>query len=383
MDCSLASVCGGCSLRHLDEKEYRQRKCAVVQKALQSITRQDFVFSEPVFIKEGCRRRASFAFRRAGGGIVLGFNAYRSNEIVDLPGCPQLTPALNRGLEFFRGLLSELCRVPLTVKEGRKGRAKTVYVEKGDLWLTEADNGLDALLEFDRPLNLELREIIFERVSAAADVVRVSHRFAPDRPAETILEKGRPYIEAGGVGVFIPAGTFLQPSKEGQAALTALVLKYLGKTSGKIADLFCGVGTFSYPLAQKPGNRVLAVDASKELLEGFKNSVNRQMIANIEIVCRNLFKYPLEGAELEGLAAVVFDPPRAGAKEQAARLAALPAGKRPRKLIAVSCNPETFARDAEILQNGGYRLCEVTPVDQFVYTSHCELVALFVDEGLL
>ena len=314
---------------------------------------------------------------------MLGFNAYRSNEIVDLPGCPQLTPALNRGLEFFRGLLSELCRVPLTVKEGRKGRAKTVYVEKGDLWLTEADNGLDAVLEFDRPLNLELREIIFERVSAAADVVRVSHRFAPDRPAETILEKGRPYIEAGGVGVFIPAGTFLQPSKEGQAALTALVLKYLGKTSGKIADLFCGVGTFSYPLAQKPGNRVLAVDASKELLEGFKNSVNRQMIANIEIVCRNLFKYPLEGAELEGLAAVVFDPPRAGAKEQAARLAALPAGKRPRKLIAVSCNPETFARDAEILQNGGYRLCEVTPVDQFVYTSHCELVALFVDEGLL
>ena len=183
MDCSLASVCGGCSLRHLDEKEYRQRKCAVVQKALQSITRQDFVFSEPVFIKEGCRRRASFAFRRAGGGIVLGFNAYRSNEIVDLPGCPQLTPALNRGLEFFRGLLSELCRVPLTVKEGRKGRAKTVYVEKGDLWLTEADNGLDAVLEFDRPLNLELREIIFERVSAAADVIRVSHRFAPDRPA--------------------------------------------------------------------------------------------------------------------------------------------------------------------------------------------------------
>lgn len=128
--------------------------------------------------------------------------------------------------------------MPLTVKEGRKGRAKTVYVEKGDLWLTEADNGLDAVLEFDRPLNLELREIIFERVSAAADVVRVSHRFAPDRPAETILEKGRPYIEAGGVGVFIPAGTFLQPSKEGQAALTALVLKYLGKTSGKIADLF-------------------------------------------------------------------------------------------------------------------------------------------------
>lgn len=147
-------------------------------------------------------------------------------------------------------------------------------------------------------------------------------------------KRGVRILKPAASAFLFPPGLSCSPRKKGQAALTALVLKYLGETSGKIADLFCGVGTFSYPLAQKPGNRVLAVDASKELLEGFKNSVNRQMIANIEIVCRNLFKYPLEGAELEGLAAVVFDPPRAGAKEQAARLAALPAGKRPRKLIA-------------------------------------------------
>lgn len=383
MDCSLASVCGGCSLRHLNTEEYRQYKCALVQKALQSITRQNFNFSEPVFVPEGCRRRASFAFRRAKGGIVLGFNAHRSNEIVSLNACPQLTPGLNRGLVFFQSLLSELCRVPLTVKEGKKGKAKTVYIEKGDLWLTEADNGLDAVLEFDLPLNLELREIISERVGAANDIVRVSHRLGVDRPAETILEKGKPYVKTGGVSIFIPAGTFLQPSKEGQAALTALVLKYLGDTSGKIADLFCGAGTFSYPLAERPGNKVVAVDSSKELLEGFKNSVNRQMIANIEIINRNLFKYPLEGAELANFAAAVFDPPRAGAKEQALRLAALPAGKRPQKLIAVSCNPETFARDAEILQQGGYRLQEVTLVDQFIYTSHCELAALFVDDAVI
>ncbi len=383
MDCGLTSDCGGCSLRHLDEKEYRQYKCALVQKALQSITRQNFVFSEPVFIREGCRRRASFAFRRVKGGIVLGFNARRSNTVVDLSYCPQLTPMLNRGLAFFRGLLSELCRVPLTVKDGRKGRVKTEYVHQGDLWLTEADNGLDAVLEFDRPLNLELREMIFEQVSGNADIVRVSHRFAANRAAETILEKGRPYVEAGGARVFISAGTFLQPSGEGQAALTALVLKYLNDVSGKIADLFCGAGTFSYPLAQKSNSQVVAVDCSGELLDSFRNSVNRQMIANIEIINRNLFRYPLAGSELDGFAALVFDPPRAGAKEQVMRLAALPAGKRPQKLVAVSCHPATFSRDVEILQNGGYRLCEVTMVDQFVYTSHCELVALFVDDGLL
>ncbi len=139
---------------------------------------------------------------------------------------------------------------------------------------------------------------------------------------------------------------------------------------------FAAPALFSYPLAQNPANKIVAVDSSAELLNGFRDSVNRRMIPNIEIVNRNLFKYPLEGKELEDFAAVVFDPPRAGAKEQAGRLAALPAGKRPQKLIAVSCNPESFARDAEILQNGGYRLTDVTVVDQFVFTPHLELTAL-------
>lgn len=380
MDCSLASVCGGCSLRHLAPEDYRQYKLSLVRKALQSITRQDFSFSEPVFIAEGCRRRAALAFRRTRGTVVMGFNAFRSKEIVDLPSCPQLTPTLNRNFDFFRGLLFKLCRVPLTVKSGRKGKAQTVYVDQGDLWVTEADNGLDVVLEFDRPLNLEMREIIFEQVTANSDIIRISHRCGADRAVETVLEKGRPFIEAGGVPVLIPAATFLQPSREGQAALTDLVIKYLGQTSGRIADLFCGAGTFSYPLAQNPANKIVAVDSSAELLNGFRDSVNRRMIPNIEIVSRNLFKYPLEGKELADFVAVVFDPPRAGAKEQAGRLAALPAGKRPQKLIAVSCNPESFARDAEILQNGDYRLTDVTVVDQFVFTPHLELAALFTDE---
>lgn len=379
MDCSLAGICGGCSLLCAEEEEYRRNKCSLVTKALQSVTRQDFSFAAPVFIPAGCRRRASFAFRRKKGGVELGFNAFHSNDIIDVSFCPQMTPAVNRGLAFFRALLPELCRVPLTIKDGRKNKPRTVYIDRGDLWLTEAENGLDALLEFDCPLNLELREILFERILPANGIVRISHRRRPDAPAETIIEKARPYVSAAGSSIYIPAGTFLQPSREGQEALTSLVLQYLDDVSGKIADLFCGGGTFSYPLAQKAGTTVLAVDSSRELLAGFKDSVNRQMIPNIEIINRNLFKYPLEGGELEGLAAVVFDPPRAGAKEQASRLAAQPAGKRPPRLVAVSCNPATFARDANILQAGGYLLREVTMVDQFVYTPHAELVARFDD----
>lgn len=377
MDCSLASVCGGCSLRHLEEEKYRQYKFDLVKKALQSITRQNYLLKQPVFIGEGVRRRASFAFRRSKGKILLGFNAFHSNEIVDLSFCPQLTARLNRNLDFFRNLLAEICRTPITIKEGKKGKSKTVFVDGGDLWLTEAENGIDAVLEFNFPLNLDLRQIIFEQVSANSDIVRISHRLSADKQAETIIEKAAPYIMAGQTAVYIPAGTFLQPSKEGQRVLTDLVLKYVGSARGKIADLFCGVGTFSYPLAADNNNKVTAVDSSSALLEGFKTSINRQMISNIEIINRNLFKYPLDEKELSVFAVVVFDPPRAGAKEQVTKLAQMPEDKRPSRLVAVSCNPETFARDAEILQNGGYILREVTPVDQFAYTNHCELVAYF------
>ena len=375
MDCSLASVCGGCSLRHLEEEKYRQYKFDLIKKALQSVTRQDFVLNHPVFIPEGTRRRASFAFRRSKGKIIFGFNAFRSNDIVDLSFCPQLTERLNRNLDFFRNLLLEICRTPITKKEGRK--VKTIYVDGGDLWLTDAENGIDAVLEFGTELNLDLRQMIFEQINVNDDVVRISHRMSADKNSETIIEKAMPYVVAGKTEVYIPAGTFLQPSKEGQRVLTDLVLRYLGSAEGKIADLFCGVGTFSYPLASGKNTKVTAVDSSLALLAGFKNSVNRQMISNIEIINRNLFKYPLDEKELAEFDVVVFDPPRAGAKEQVSVLAKMPKDKRPNTLVAVSCNPETFARDAEILQNGGYLLREVTPVDQFVFTNHCELVAKF------
>ena len=112
-------------------------------------------------------------------------------------------------------------------------------------------------------------------------------------------------------------------------------------------------------------------------MDGFRRSINKNMIANVETAVKNLFKYPLDTSELKGFAAVVFDPPRAGAEAQAAQLAALPEADRPAKIIAVSCNPHSFVRDANILLAGGYKLAEVTIVDQFVYSNHSELVALF------
>lgn len=376
MECKFSSVCGGCCFRDLSLIDYQQSKVDQVRNVLKQVKSDGFDFEEPVFISDGCRRRASLAFARHEGKIVMGFNAAQSKEIVDLDFCPMLTPKINESLNFVRQMLGQLADVNISLKDKRK-KNKIARIEQGDVWITEADNGLDVVLEFDFEPNLEMRQIIFEMMVAQDKVVRISHRKNVNQRPETIMEKIKPYLHIAGREVYIPAGTFLQPSKAGEQALIALVNKYLGDVSGNIADLFCGVGTFSYALAQRPESQITAVDSSSELLSGFQESLNKQMISNIKIENRNLFKYPLSGKELFGYNAILFDPPRAGAKEQVSAIANLNNEQKPSVVVAVSCNPHSFVRDANILIDGGYKLKSVTMVDQFVYSAHSELAALF------
>ena len=219
--------------------------------------------------------------------------------------------------------------------------------------------------------------IIFEWAQKAGSVIRISHRRKAFGQSEPLIEKAKPQIVIGNCNVYIPAGTFLQASLIAEKALVDLVLKYLGDSKGKIADLFCGVGTFTYPLSATKDNKIIAVDSSHELLSGFHQSVNANMLSNVEILERNLFKNPLSGKELCGFSAIVFDPPRAGAEAQVKSIADLRKEDLPAKIIAVSCNPHSFVKDAEILLNIGYEIAEITLVDQFAYSNHSELVALF------
>ena len=231
------------------------------------------------------------------------------------------------------------------------------------------------MLEYDAPLELNHRLIISEICRTDDRIIRLSHRRKAMDDADTIIEKAKPFIKAGRYDVIIPAGTFLQPSAAGQEALGNLVMQYMQGVKGQIADLFCGVGTFSYLLADLPDVSITAVDSSPALLRGFQESVNRNRMPNVAIKRQNLFKYPLTAAELENFSAVVFDPPRAGAAAQCGELAA--AGVKPPVVVAVSCNPATFVNDAAALLSGGYILQEITMVDQFVYSNHSELVAFF------
>ncbi|MFV0626286.1 MAG: class I SAM-dependent RNA methyltransferase [Alphaproteobacteria bacterium] len=372
MNCKYAEVCGGCAFINLDEKVYREQKYANFKKII-STCKQEAPLEEPIFIKDGTRRRAAFAFSYSKKKLTLGFNEKASKNLVDIDFCPLLTDKINQNLPLIRELISEICQNPLTEKL-KKGKFKTTNINSGDILVCEADNGLDIVLEFDSNLSLEHRLIISEVSQKGNDIIRISHRKNNFDSGEIIAEKIKPYIEIAGIKVYISAGTFLQASKEGEKALLETATKYLENDEGKIADLFCGIGTFSYPLSRNINNKITAIDSSQELLEGFQNSINKNIIPNIEIIQKNLFKYPLYEDELKNFNIIILDPPRAGAYEQVQKIANV---ENIKKIIYVSCNPNSFVRDADVLCDSSYQIEKLTFVDQFTYSTHFELVALF------
>ena len=376
MTCPYQEICGGCAHRGMDEQAYRTWKEDKFLSIMKGLNQEEVKFGQSVFISDNTRRRASMAFHYRKGKVVLGFNEAQSKALVDCETCALLTPKINANLANIREMLVEICKIPV-IEKGKGKKLNSITIADGDIWICEADNGLDIVLEFDNKVELGHRMVVFELTQKFDDIIRVSHRRKVGEEAEPIVEKIKPVIKIAETDVYIPAGTFLQASKQGEQALVDLVLKYLGETEGQIADLFCGVGTFSYPLAVNRKNKITAVDSSQSLLEGFRRTVNRNMIPNIEILTKNLFKYPLDEKELQDFEAVVFDPPRAGAAAQVAKLAAVSEAHKPSKVIAVSCNPYSFVKDANNLIAGGYKLREVTFVDQFIYSDHNELVALF------
>lgn len=374
MECKYQHVCGGCPLRCLSEDEYRSRKIAQFNNSLRAIKQENIPEGQPIFVNDGMRRRAELAFQYRKNKIIMGFNGAQSHDIIDIDTCMSLTIGINSVLPKIREFLEAFC----SIRQSKKIKNKFIStgICCGDIFITQADNGIDILLKTTEPVGMEHRLEIGDFANRNDEIIRISVSVNNAYP-ETITEKIKPYVKMGERQVFIPSGTFLQASSDGQQALIDTVMRYIDNGSGNIADLFCGVGTFSYPLSQNIKNKITAVDSSGELLDGFKQTVNKLMIPNIKIIKKNLFKYPLDAVELKEFDIIVFDPPRAGAKAQTAQITVMPDEDKPQKIVAVSCNPHTFVNDANTLISGGYRVKEVTMVDQFVYAEHFELVALF------
>ncbi|TNE42058.1 MAG: class I SAM-dependent RNA methyltransferase [Sphingomonadales bacterium] len=348
--CRHYPLCGGCQLQHLDEESFA---AYVRDRVAGALVGQGVEAGEvlPAHVSPpGSRRRAALRAARFGRKVHLGFSSGNSHRIVDMDMCAVLDPALFALVAPLRDLIGPM------LGDRRGCQAK----------MTLADQGIDLLIEGVEADGLEATE----RLIAFAQKHRLARLSIDDGfGPQTRYEPEPVTISFGGVAVASPPHAFLQATADGERALVDAVRPALDGVD-IWADLFCGMGTFALSLGE--GKRVYAAEAARDLVLALKAAANRAQ-RQVAVDHRDLFRRPLTPEELNRFGAILLDPPRAGAREQVAQLAASTV-----PVIAyISCNPGSFARDAKTLIESGYRLESVRPVGQFRWSTHVELAGIF------
>ena len=334
--------CGGCQLQHVDDEAYRGYLVSRIETALtqQGLSTE---LREPHLSPPNSRRRAALRALKLGSGVVIGFNAAKSHRIVDIQENHILRPELIALLQPVRKLLRGLLEPRRTA----------------EIQLTQLDPGVDLLIKGIRADGLTAIEALTSfAMEHGLARLSIDQGLGP----ESLYEPHPATISLSGVSVGFPVGAFLQATVDGEAALIEAVREAVAGAS-RVADLFAGLGTFALALRAS-----YAAEASRDSAAALKRAAPLAAVEH-----RDLYRRPLDQAELAQFDAVVLDPPRAGAEEQVRALAAAPVPR----VAYVSCNPATFARDALMLTDGGYRLEWVRPVGQFRWSTHVELAAAF------
>ena len=352
--CPNYTVCGGCTLQHAKDEFYRHWKVDIVRDALRSKGLKPRVWRDPVFLPAGDRRRATFTAYKKNNIVALGHYRRRAHHVTDIASCLVADPVIMAMRERLTAWLAPI------LQDGKPAMA-----------FIQAINGqLDIVItgpvgKTGKP-DPQTREAM-TRLARDSNVNRIAWRAHPDDSAEVIVELSPLRARFGDLDVILPPLAFLQPTQAGEDALVASVMELLPRT-GKFADLFSGCGTFTGPMLARG-----AVDAYESVGPAVRALDKAKGTRPLKAIRRDLFVNPLRRDEANRYDAIVFDPPRAGAQAQVRTLAS---SKAP-LLVGVSCNPATFARDARVLVDGGYRLDSVRVVDQFTWSHHVELVAAF------
>lgn len=351
--CPHFPACGGCALQHLSAADIDARKTRFAADALTRAGGDPGVLAPLVRTPPCSRRRMDFAIRRTAAGIALGLHPPRSHDVTDLHTCLVLHPTLFALLAPLRPVLTRL--------QSLRRNASLVA--------NLLDTGPDLLLRLDAAPSAADRTAL--AAFAAAHAIPRIATASPGQAPEPAVQLSRPCHHFAGHAVTPPPGAFLQASREGEAAITAAVLAGLPEHPRAIVELYAGIGTLSFPLAARA--RVTAYEGDPAA-----HAALRQAGAGTRIHAqlRDLARQPLQPREFARADAVVLDPPHAGA---AAQMAAVAAARVPR-VVYVTCNPNTFARDAAVLVSGGYTLLRAAPIDQFLWSERLEMVAVFAME---
>jgi 23S rRNA (uracil1939-C5)-methyltransferase len=344
--CRHFGECGGCAVQHLEAEAYHQWKREKVVHALKS---KGIVCDVGVLVAcaPHTRRRVVFTARRSEAGMQFGFVRALSSEIISIEECPISLPEIVAALEPLKALAALVCA---TAKSFR-------------MTVTVTGSGLDVAVHDSGKLGENQR-----RVASNFVIGEGLARLSVD--GEIIVEPKKPVVLFGGVAVALPPGAFLQATEAAEQAMADIVGRHLSRAK-RVADLFAGCGSFALRLAAKSEVHAAEGDAAalSALDRAFRFASGLKRVTSER---RDLFRRPLTFKELNAFDGLVFDPPRAGAEDQSKQIARSDVPL----VAAVSCNPVTLARDLRILLDGGYALKSVTPIDQFLWSSHVEAVAL-------
>jgi 23S rRNA (uracil1939-C5)-methyltransferase len=346
--CPWYGRCGGCAAQHMSASLYRRWKRGLVVEALKREGVETEV-GELVDAHGAGRRRATFHARFPHGQAVeVGFMRARSHDIIAIDDCPLFSPGMTGAIAAARALSGDL-----------RGLMKPI-----DIGVTATLDGLDVDLRGSGPLErAEAQKLA--RTADALDLARVS------KHGEIVIERRAPRVAFGEALVTRPPGGFLQATEAGETLLAEFAERALAG-SKRVADLFCGAGAFALRLARR--REVFAADADAAAIAALtRGAATTPALRKLAAETRDLFRRPLRGDELAAFDAALIDPPRPGALEQSRALAAsaLPL------IVSISCNAVTFARDARILIDGGFEIEAVTPLDQFRFSPHVEIAAVF------
>jgi 23S rRNA (uracil1939-C5)-methyltransferase len=352
--CPHYALCGGCTLQHASDDFYRDWKTAVVRDALAAKNLKPATWRAQVFLPAGGRRRITFTAEKRDGAVTLGYSRRRQRQVVAIESCLIADPAI-------MALQPKLA--PLLAPMLQEGKPATAFIQTiGGRFEIVVTGPVGANGMPDAAVRAAMTALADELA-----IDRVSWRATLGYPPEIMIEHRPLNARFGALDVALPPLGFLQPTPAGEAALVAAVMAAL-PDSGRFADLFAGSGTFAGPMLARG-----AVDVYENVAPTIRALDEAKGDLPLKAIRRDLYREPLMREEAERYDAIVFDPPRAGAEAQVAVLAASTVPV----LVAVSCNPVTFARDARMLVDGGYRLDSVQVIDQFTFSHHVELVAAF------